>query len=100
MSKKIYDLVKTILEVYPQTRNDDKSLHFSVWNKLGFLENRSISWENYKKAPSTETIGRVRRKLQEMYSHLQPTDPKVIRIRKAKQETKGTFIYREEIKTF
>ena len=93
---KVYDLVKQILEDHPQTRNSDKALHFTVWNKLGLIKNRAITYEDYKEAPSTETIRRSRQKIQELYPELGPTSDKIKRARRKKQETKGTFIYREE----
>jgi len=97
MSRRIYDIVKQTLIEHPQTRNDDKSLTFTVWNRLGFIHNRAITYDDYRKAPSTETIRRTRQKLQETIPELIPTDLKTIQIRKKKQLTKGTFIYREVV---
>ena len=93
---RIYDLVKEIMTDYPKTRNSDKALHFTVWNKLGLVDGRSISYEKYLKAPSTETIRRSRQKIQELHPELRATSATVRQARRQKQQSKGTFIYREE----
>ena len=94
---KIYDLVKDILEKHEITRNSDKSLMFTAWNRLGYIENRSINYDNFSKAPTPESITRARRKVQELHPHLQATSQKVRAKRQQKEQTKGTFIFRETL---
>lgn len=96
---KVYDIVKQALEDFEDCRNSDKALHFTVWNRLGYIKNRSISYLDYRKAPSTETIRRSRQKIQELHPELGPTIQRVINKRKAKEMSKGTFVYRETIET-
>lgn len=94
---KAYDTIKQLLEKHPHTRNSDKALAFNVWNKQGYIKNRAITFEDFKKALSFETIRRTRQKIQEKHPLLRPTDKKVIKARRQKQETKGTFIYQEKL---
>lgn len=94
---KSYDLIKSLLEDYPQLRNSDKALQFTVWNKQGLVQDRAITYDNYKKALSSETIRRTRQKIQENHPELCPTSDKVKQFRRKKQDTKSTFIYRELI---
>jgi hypothetical protein len=104
---KIFDLVKKILETNEQTRNSDKELIWLVYKKLGIV--RDVEWFGTKEAilkehvisgkmPSFETITRARRKVQELNPSLEATDSKVRSLRKQKQKTKGTFIFREYFK--
>lgn len=48
-------------------------------------------------APSCESIRRCRQKIQEHYPELGP-NKEVKKLRKNKQESKSTFVYREEVK--
>jgi len=54
------DLVKDILETYPECRNDYKQLIWKVWDQLGFVNqyNNSISFDSFMKAPQPESIRR------------------------------------------
>lgn len=101
---KIYDLVKKILEQNNQARNSDKECIWQVYRKLGIV--KEVEWfgsreaiikENFlaKNVPSSETIRRSRQKIQELYPELQATSSQVRKRRQQKQDTKGTFIYRE-----
>jgi hypothetical protein len=86
--------VEYILEHYPETRNNDLYL-WIIYVRLFCPELsqyiKFIPFDLFKKAPSYETISRVRRKLQESGRFL-PTDPKVARKRR-----KLANIYRKVI---
>ena len=97
--RKIYDLVKEILTDYPETRDSDKKLIWNVWDELDFIdqsEYNCIHYEDFMNAPSTESIRRCRQKIQEKNPELRGSK-KVQEYRKIKQETKSTFVYREQI---
>lgn len=98
---KLYDTVKQLLTVYPQLRNSDKKLLWAVWTMKGLVKVnlegvKSISRESFYKAPSSESVTRARRKIQEEFPHLQATQ-EVQESREEKQLTKGTFVYRENV---
>ena len=86
--------VEYILEHYPETRNNDLYL-WIIYVRLFCPELskyiKFIPFDIFKKAPSYETIVRVRRKLNENGKYL-PTDPKV-----AKRRRKLANIYRTVI---
>jgi len=88
-----------------QARNSDKELIWTVYLDLGIV--KEVDWFGKRecilkesilsgKMPSFESITRARRKIQQTFPNLGATDPTVIARRKQKQDTKGTFIYREE----
>lgn len=99
---KIYDLVKRLLTDLPELRNSDKKLIWAVWAKKQLVQVRpnqpialaKVMYMDYLNAPSSESITRARRKLQEQFPHLRATKPVEVRRRK-KQATKGTFVYKE-----
>lgn len=95
---KLYDLVKQILQSTPRTRSSDKRLLWVVWNRMGLIKMRGglqmIDAESFSSAPSSESVTRARRKVQELHPEL-GADPEIIQERKRKQSSKGTFIYRE-----
>lgn len=97
MKSKLYDLIKESLEEHEQLRNSDKALMFTIWNKMGLVHDRSISYENFKKAPTPESITRARRKVQELHPELQATSGVVRSKRQQKERTKGTFVFRETL---
>lgn len=98
---KLYDRVKKILVNTPRARDSDKILAWEVWRELKVTHfdnhyfDSAITLENFLKAPSLESIGRARRKIQEEYPELKGSE-EVTKMRRSKAETKGTFIYREE----
>lgn len=93
---KLYDTVKEMLEKYPKLRDDDKLLIWNVWGVTGLIKNGSIAREDFLQAPHTESIRRVRQKIQEKHPHLAPS-VLVESARKTKERQKGTFVYREKI---
>jgi len=96
---KIYDLVKQLLTNNPELRNSDKKLIWNVWKYLGLIDfDGWITEESFMKAPSCESIRRCRQKIQEHHPELQASE-EVKKLRKKKQDSKSTFVYREEVKT-
>lgn len=95
---KTYDRVKTILERIPQTRNSDKHLIWKFWESEEQIpwEGDSISYSDFMKATSSESICRARRMIQAKFPDLQPTSEKVRKQRGIKEATKGTYIFRED----
>ena len=92
---KTFDLVKSILESDPNTRDDDFELIWCVAREYDLTKcsftNTIVEWRN-RKLPSFEEITRARRKVQEMYLSLRASD-KVSEAR-AEQEQKYTDFYR------
>lgn len=103
---RLYDTVKHILTSYPDTRNSDKALIGEVLRHIGavttvehFGDKEAILLDRLLSGsiPSFESITRARRKVQELHTELEATSSEVRSARKQKQDTKGTFIYREEL---
>ena len=74
---KLQDIVKIILTEYPQTRQNDKRLIWFVWNfkqgtKLNYERPQlsKILFMDYMQMPSSESITRAKRKVQEAYPEL------------------------------
>ena len=77
------ELVKNILEEYPETRNSDNALYIQVLNVYG--KHKGINLENMSVlrffmqikdigVPSIETVGRCRRKIVETHPELAGND--------------------------
>lgn len=64
---KLEDMVEPILRSDPKTRDSDRELTLTVWNRCYGVNPWSPICEVMRdeKLPSPETIGRVRRRLQE-----------------------------------
>ena len=101
---KLYDVVKNLLISYPELRNSDRKLIWAVcWKKQlvqvdakGFKGLSRMLYMNFLQAPAFESITRARRKIQELYPELRSTK-QVIKERRKKELTKGTFVYREKL---
>lgn len=94
---KLYDLVKNLLEENPTLRDSDKLLIWKVWERCGYVTSGTVMrYENFVKATSTESIRRVRQKIQEQYPSL-CSSAGVQAIKEAKRQQKGTHIYREPV---
>lgn len=93
---KTYDLVHKLLVEYEPLRSSDKKLLWAVWNRLGLTTNNKITKEDYYKAPSSESVTRARRKVQENHPDLQAT-PEVQKARAKKETKKGFNVYHEEV---
>jgi hypothetical protein len=57
-------VVEQVLRDSPDARNSDKVLMFKTWEKLGFYLSETQK-EKFLNLPDPQTIGRIRRKLQE-----------------------------------
>lgn len=93
---KLYDLILNLLKEFPAMRSSDKKLIWNVWGYLGYVHNGHIGRQSFMNAPTPETITRCRRKIQEHKPELRAT-VQVQNKRKEKEETKGNFIYQEEL---
>jgi hypothetical protein len=93
----IYDVVKDLLTKYPQLRDNDKRLIWAVWYKQGLIhENRIVRETFYAEAEHPESITRARRQVQNDFPELRASQA-VQDMRKEKQESKGTFVYRKQV---
>jgi len=54
---KIHDIVKRLLEDYPQVRGDNKKLEWAVWGTLGYVdvESRTMARHKFYEAPDSAT---------------------------------------------
>lgn len=75
---KITTRVEKILQDYPQTRSSDKDLMIYFWHFSG-LELTPAQREKFRSLPSTESVRRVRQKIQEGGKY--PATEKVIKER-------------------
>lgn len=91
---KTFDLVKSILENDPNTRDDDFELIWYVAREFELTRctftNTIVEWRK-RKLPSFEAITRARRKVQELNPSLRATE-RVAEIR-AEQETEYHDFY-------
>lgn len=94
---KLYNKVKLLLEQDKKLRDDDRELIWTIWESAGYVRGDvSITYKNFKLAPSTGSITRARRKVQENNPELRSSEA-VKRLRKALERQKGTHVYRETI---
>jgi len=105
---KTYDRVKYLLENIPATRNSDKLLIWEFYKHSGRVQKmtsvfgfkvEAIDRDTFLsgKIESTESIRRSRATIQSKYKRLQPTNPEVRKKRRMKEDTKGTFVFREDL---
>ena len=94
---KLHDYIKKLLEDNPKFRDSDKKLQWAVWQDLGYVSGGVMYFDMFLKATSTETIRRTRQKVQENNPWLRSSQT-VEEAKIEKQYTKGTFIYRGQIK--
>lgn len=85
--------IRSILKVYPQARdNDGTLLAYFITTYLSHLVTRdvdgdlSIKLKNLKNLPPIETIRRSRQIIQNVDGEFLPTDPKVIKARRIKEQ--------------
>lgn len=80
------DKVKAILEEHPAAREDDRALYYWILKEEGYDVTVSIArflmGTGY---PNFETIGRVRRKLQEKYPELSENSIRAMRSKAEKE---------------
>lgn len=96
---KIYDIVLQLLKQRPELRSSDKLLQWRVFEYQGLIKNGYLSYENFMKALSFETIRRTRQKIQELHPELGATQSIKI-LRAEKQKSKGTWVFREETQSY
>lgn len=88
--KNIADRVKEILTDHEDARNSDRMLYF-YYLKLYFPSILDVSMSQFlamKHAPSIESIGRARRKIQELYPELRPNEL----TKKSREEREEEFL--------
>ena len=88
----ITTLVKKVLETYPVARDSDNKLYYLVCKKLNpAIDNYPFAHVllnfNTLNLPNYETVGRVRRKLQERYPELAASKE----VQKARSEKEQAF---------
>lgn len=94
---KLYDLVKKQLKENPEYRDSDKKLIWKVWSiELNSVGMDMINYSNFMKVSTPESITRARRMVQQDFKDLGASS-NISRARRAKQEQKGTHVYREYI---
>ena len=90
----------------PETRGSDRLLIWEVYKYIGIVKEveffgtqEGILKQNFlsAKIPPTESITRARRKLQEKHPELQTESKEVLNQRRKKADTKGTFVFRENV---
>lgn len=95
---KLYDLVHDLLNTYQELRNSDKRLLWAIWYKQGLVNAGGyITRENFYRAATAESVTRARRKVQELHPELVATSSEVRAQRQQKENTKGTFVFREGV---
>lgn len=98
---KLYDHIKKLLEEDKELRNSDKKLIWRIWTDeeritIDFVYGRQIILRSdFMEATSPETIRRTRQKVQADHPELQSSES-VKRAKKAIEDTKGNFVYKEE----
>lgn len=76
-------IVLELLEKDERCRNDDKWLTYQVMRKF---TNIYISFQDFEKIPTFETISRVRRKIQNVDKKFLATDENIIKKRQSRQK--------------
>ena len=94
----LYIIIKQLLIDRPELRDSDKKLLWAVWEKEGHVFAGRLSYGDWisPSLTSAETVTRTRRKLQETIPSLRASIP-IQNLRRRRQKSKGTFIYREPI---
>lgn len=102
----MYNYVLRILREHETARNSDSYLIVRVFTELGFMHYDHYSGKNHITEDSlvealkkVETIRRSRQQVQVDHPELNPTNQEVAKRRRKKQATKGTFVFREGVRT-
>jgi hypothetical protein len=95
-SNRLYLVIKELLTEKVEYRDSDKKLLWAVWEKEGHVVGGKLSYGDWlsPSLTSSESIRRTRQKIQEKDPSLQAS-PRIQALRKRRQKTKGTFVYRE-----
>lgn len=96
-----FDRVLKLLRAEEKYRNSDRKLYLRILDDLGCIvwsektKAFFIPVDKFMIATPFETVRRSRQEVQRNFPELGATDPKVRKLRRQKEATKGTFIYRE-----
>lgn len=94
---KLYNLIYKLLIDRPDLRNSDRRLMWAVWEREGAISYGALTLDSFlRKSTSSESIRRTRQKIQQEYPNLQASKH-VEDMRKAIEDKKGTFIFRQII---
>jgi len=93
---KLYDKIKTLLELYPELRDSDQLLYWDLLERKQLARNGFISKQDFLNAPAFESVSRARRKVVENHPEL-GASKSVQSGRDKKESTKGMFAYHETI---
>lgn len=96
---KIYDIVLKLLIDRLELRSSDRKLLWAVWEYQGIAGSTITKQQFLDTTISAESITRARRKAQELHPELEANDV-VKNARVVKQQSKGTWIFREETNTY
>lgn len=93
---KLYEKIKSLLNDSPELKDSDMKLFWRIWTSQGLTSFGQISEDQFMhEAIHPETIRRTRQKVQAEHPELQSSES-VKLAKKAIEDTKGTFVYREE----
>ena len=92
----LYTKVKHLLMEFPELRDSDRKLVWKIWGDEGSFDGyyRTVNFRGFMKATGYDTISRARRMVQNKCPELRGT-LKVRIAKRIKQDSKGTFIFRE-----
>jgi len=103
---KLYKLVQNMLEEYPETRSDDRSLFWHMHMELHAFARNTMSYQEFLEMPPYSSVVRARRMVQAndrkraekfgVKPRWQP-NPVIKMLRKKRQNEKGTHVYRENV---
>lgn len=93
---KLYDTIRSLLETNADLRDSDRELIWALWELEGFAGKYISKHDFIFSALNTETVRRTRQKVQENHPELSSSES-ALRAKNEKQETKGTFVYRETL---
>lgn len=91
----VYEKVFYLLKTYPLLRDSDRHLVFYYWRYVNKADLNSLNDETIYKLTNSETIRRVRQVIQHNYHLLMPTDPKILKRRKIKEQVMKKWMAQE-----
>jgi len=92
---KLYDKVKTLLQMNPEFRDSDKKLYWDICHRKGYVRYDGVmTKQNFLAAPAFESVSRARRKVQENHLELR-SSKNVQKAKNLKESKKGYFPYHE-----
>jgi hypothetical protein len=99
MTRKLQTIVKQLLIEQPHLRDNDRALVWSVWEHIGLADHTYILYADFmdKSTPSSDSITRCRRKVQEENPELQASDD-VKTFRLEREKLKGQDVLHEKVR--